>query len=126
MPARLAVRVNLVNMVILLTVSFAILLSLAVLAANPFEVEADPFSTVPGVGPPWYLLAPFAELELAAGFVPRWLAGSLLFMIIMSVLTLPFWHRPGSRRRSRYVELALGSLFVLAWLLLSLYGARVS
>jgi quinol-cytochrome oxidoreductase complex cytochrome b subunit len=126
LPARLAVRVHFINMVILLTVSFAILLSLAVLATTPFEVEADPFSTVPGVGPPWYLLAPFAVLELGARIAPRWVAGSLLFLITMSVLTLPFWYRPGSSRRSRYLGLALGGLFVFAWLLLSLYGARVA
>lgn len=125
LPARVAFRVNFVNMVILLTVAFAILLSLAVLAATPFELEADPFSTIPGIGPPWYLLAPFAVLELSAGIVPRWVAGTFLFVVTMMVLALPFWYQPGSER-SRRLGLLLGGLFVLAWLFLSWYGARVA
>jgi len=125
LPARLAFRVNFVNMAILLTVAFAVLLSLAVLAATPFEAAADPFSTVPGVGPPWYLLAPFALLELSSGIVPRWVAGSILFVITLAILTLPFWYR-SQTKRSRRLGLILGGLFVLAWVALSWYGAQVA
>lgn len=125
LPARLAFRVNLVNMVILLTMAFAVLLSLAVLAASPFEAEADPFSTVPGVGPPWYLMAPFAVLELSAGIVPRWTAGTLLFLITMMILTLPFWYRSRTER-SRRLGLVLGTLFIIVWVALSWYGAQIA
>lgn len=125
LPARLAFRVNLVNMVILLTIAFAVLLSLAILVATPFEAEADPFATVPGVGPPWYLLAPFAMLELSAGIVPRWVTGSLLFVITIMILTVPFWFRSRTER-SRRLGLILGGLFIVAWVALSWYGAQVA
>lgn len=125
LPGRIAFRVNLLNMMILLTVAFAILLTLAILVPTDFGAAADPFRTVPGVGPPWYLLAPFAVLELAAGIVPRWLAGSFLFVVTLGVIGLPFWYRPPADRRP-YLAVALGVVAVLLWLLLSWYGARLA
>jgi len=126
LPGRTAFKVNFVNLVILLTVAFAILLTLAVLVSVPFEEKADPFATVPGVGPPWYLLAPFAILELGSTFLPRWVAGTFLFLLTMAVLTLPLWYQPKAEGiRGRNVSFILGALGVILWILLTWYGAQV-
>lgn len=124
LPGRIAFRINFLNMVILLTIAFAVLLTLAILVPTGFQSVADPFRTVPGVGPPWYLLAPFAVLELTAGVVPRWLAGTLLFLSTLVVVGVPFWYRPATGRRPLPAFL-LGAVVVLLWLLLTWYGARV-
>jgi quinol-cytochrome oxidoreductase complex cytochrome b subunit len=125
LPGRLAFRVNFVNMAILLALAFAVLLSLAVLAATPFEAQADPFSTVPGVGPPWYLMAPFGLLELTSGIVPRWLTGLFLFLVTLAVLTVPFWLRPRTEAMAK-AGMMLGVVFIILWLALSWYGVRVA
>jgi quinol-cytochrome oxidoreductase complex cytochrome b subunit len=125
LPGRTAFKVNFVNMVILLTAAFAVLLSFAIVVAEPFEAEADPFDTVPGIGPPWYLLAPFAVLELGGTFLPRWIPGIFLFLLTMSVLSLPFWYQPKEEGRPRSLSYVIGALAVAVWLLLTWYGAQV-
>lgn len=126
LPGRTAFKVNFINMVILLTVAFAFLLSLSLLVSVPFLDQADPFATVPGVGPPWYLLAPFAILELGSAFLPRWIAGTFLFVLTIAVLALPFWYQPkGETPRDRNVSYILGALGVILWLALTWYGAQV-
>ncbi len=124
--AKHAFRIHLVNLAIILTILFGLLVSLAVLAPLPFEQKADPYSTVPGVGPPWYLLAPFGFLEWTAGVLPQWLAGSLLFLAFTTFLIVPFLDRSKPGSRGRLVALTVAGLIVLAWIAFTIYGARVA
>jgi quinol-cytochrome oxidoreductase complex cytochrome b subunit len=117
---------HLLNLAILLVVLFGVLVSLAVLTPVPFNPAADPYSTLPGVGPPWYLLAPFGFLEWTAGLVPRWVAGSVLFLAFTALIVLPFWDRSQPRSAARRVIWGLALLILLGWVALTLYGARVA
>lgn len=118
-------RRHLVNMAILFVVTFGLVVSLAMLAPITYEPEADPFSTVPGVGPPWYLLAPFGFLELTSGVLPQWLAGLLLFGGFTVFLAVPFVDRPRARPGSRWLVLSVAAVVAALWIALSFYGARV-
>ena len=116
-------------MAILLVLVFGLLVSLAVLAPITYPPPADPYSTVPGVGPPWYLLAPFGFLELTAGVVPQWGAGLVLFIAYVVFLAVPFLIRrqptPESERSGADPwVLGIAIAVVAAWIALTLYGAR--
>lgn len=124
--------VHIVNLAILLTLIFGLVVSLAVLVPAPFEAEADPFSTPVGAKPPWYLLAPFGFLEWSTAVLPSWLAGSLLFIAFAAFVALPFLDKrsqergglqQGTRKRVRTV---LVVAFLIAWIAFTLYGARVA
>ena len=119
-------RRHLVNMAILFVVTFGLVVSLAMLVPIAYEPAADPFSTVPGVGPPWYLLAPFGFLELTSGVLPQWLAGLLLFVGFTAFLAVPFVDRSRERPGSRWLVLGVAAVVAALWILLSLYGARVA
>lgn len=122
---RVAIRDHLTHLAIYLVLVIGLLVTLAVLAPISFESRADPFATVPGAQPPWYLLAPFGFLELTAGVLPRWLAGLLLFLAFGGFLAVPFLDR--SRRPGAHpLALAAGALALALWLLLTVYGARVA
>ena len=121
----MAVRGHLYNLGIALAVLFGLLGTLAVLAPHPFRAPADPYATLTGVGPPWYLLAPFGFVEWASGLLPRLLSGSLLFVLFGIFLCWPFLDQGDSARR-RVVNWAIGALVVVAWILFTLYGARVA
>jgi quinol-cytochrome oxidoreductase complex cytochrome b subunit len=120
------VRTHLLNQAILFTVLLGVLVSLAVLVPTPLGDAADPYATVPGVGPPWYLLAPFGFLELTSGFLPTRVAGSVLFVGFTAFVLLPLI--PGFRGESKNRLLIL--IFVAAllaiWVSLTIYGARVA
>ena len=120
------VRTHLLNQAILLTVLMGVLVSLAVLVPVPLGDAADPYATVPGVGPPWYLLAPFGFLELTAAFLPTWLAGSVLFLGFSAFLLLPFV--PGIRTESntRLLTFLVVAVLLAIWVSLTIYGARVA
>ena len=123
----LLLRRHLVNLTILFVLVFGLLVSLAILAPIAYEPEADPFTTVPGVGPPWYLLAPFAFLELTAPFLPQWVAGLLLFLGFVAFLFLPFLDRSREERPASRVLVAGIAIVVMSlWILLTVYGARVA
>jgi ubiquinol-cytochrome c reductase cytochrome b subunit len=119
-------RRHLIGLAIVLTVVFGLLVSLAILAAVPFQPEADPYSTVPGVRPPWYLLAPFGFLEWSGKLLPQWLAGALLFIGFSLFLVPPLPGRRKEGRGGRALVLALAALAFIAWVVFSLYGARMA
>ena len=119
-------RSQLLTMAIVLTLVFGLLVTLAVIAPKPFEREADPFATVPGVGPPWYLLAPFGFLEWMPRFVPQWIAGLILFLAFSFFLAVPFLDRSAKGSMGRWVALTVGVLIMVAWLVFTIYGARVA
>lgn len=121
-----AVPIHLVNLAILLTLIFGLVVSLAVLVPAPFEAEADPFSTPMGAQPPWYLLAPFGFLEWSTTVLPLWLSGSLLFLAFAAFVALPFMDRRSGERRGRRFRSALVVVFLIAWIAFTLYGARVA
>ncbi len=123
-PGDSASRLHLANIAILLHVALGVLISLAVLATIPFDPPADPTVTVPGIGPPWYLLAPFGFLEWTANVLPRWAGGLVLFLGFALFVSLPSWDR--SPKRSRTMSALLASVFLVLWLALSWYGARVA
>jgi len=120
-------RRHAVNLAILLVVILGVLVSLAILTPTTYEPEADPFSTVPGLGPAWYLLAPFGFLELTSPFLPQWLAGLLLFLAFVVFLVLPFIRRRGRPVESGAdpVSLVVTLVLLVVWLALTFYGAQV-
>ena len=117
-----SIRINLLNLAILLTVLLGVVVSAAVLAPKPFEAAADPYATVPGIGPPWYLLAPFGLLEWASRFLPRWAAGGLLLFGTLAFLAVPLLDRSSSRRRVRPVALVIAIVLLAAWTALTFFG----
>ncbi len=120
-----AIRSHLLNLAITLALLFGLLVSLAVLTPSPFLAEADPYATLPGVGPPWYLLAPFGFLEWTSGVLPRWLAGGLLFLGFTAFLVTPFLDRSRPGSRGRAMAYVIGLAIFIAWIALTIYGARV-
>ena len=120
------VRIHLLNQAILFTILLGILVSLAVLIPFPLGDAADPYLTVPGVGPPWYLLAPFGFMELTAPFLPTWIGGTILFLTFSAFVLLPFL--PGFREgtRSRGLSWVIVAALLTVWVLLTIYGARVA
>jgi len=120
-------RTHVTDLAILLVLIFGFLVTLAVLVPVPFGGEADPYTTLPGVGPPWYLLAPFGLLELTPQAIPRQIPGAILLLAAVAFLALPFLHSPDSSPSPRGRRLLLGGgvLVLVVWFLLSLYGARV-
>lgn len=117
-------RAHLYNLAILITVMFAVLVTLAVLLPAPFRGEADPFATPAGVRPPWYLLGAYGFLEMLPGTVPRRLGGSILAALLALFACLPFLDRApaaggGARLRAGRI---LGLALFAAWIACSLYG----
>ena len=125
-PGRLQFRLHLANLAILLTLLIGAVVTLAVLVPVPFVGAADPYSTPVGVGPPWYLLAFFGFIEWTAGVLPQWLAGLLVFLGVSAFVVLPFFDRTRPGSPGRRLALAGLALLVVAWLLLSFYGASVA
>jgi len=119
-------RNQLLTLAIILTLVFGLLVTLAVVAPKPFYREADPFATVPGIGPPWYLLAPFGFFEWMPDFVPQWFAGLILFLAFTVFLVMPFLHRSPKGTTGRRIALTLGLLVMVIWVVFSVYGARVA
>ncbi len=124
---RAVLRTHVTDLAILLVLLLGLVITLAVLVPVPFGGEADPYTTLPGVGPPWYLLAPFGLLELTPRAVPRQIPGAILLLVTVATLALPFFHIPDSSpsARGRRLMLGGGALVLIVWFLLSLYGARV-
>lgn len=124
-PGRTALRRQLANLAMILVLLFGLLASLAVLAPSPLLAEADPFKTLPGIGPPWYLLAPFGFLEWSSGLLPRWAARFLLFVGFTAFVFLPFLDR-SAREPRRRLTWALALLGLALWITFTIYGMGVA
>jgi quinol-cytochrome oxidoreductase complex cytochrome b subunit len=122
---KIAPRRYVFNLAIALALLFGVIGTLAVLFPNPFGPPADPYVTPSGIGPPWYLLAPFGFIEWASAFLPRFVAGGVLFVFFLVFIAWPFFDRT-TGPRSRTMRIVIGSLVVLAWLAFTFYGARVA
>ena len=125
-PGRVQFRLHIANLAIILTLLVGVVVTLAVLIPVPFPGPADPYSTPAGVGPPWYLLACFGFLEWTAGVLPQWLAGLLLFIAVSAFVLAPFLDRTRPGSLGRRLSLVGAALLLVAWLLLTVYGARVA
>ncbi len=127
-PGRRALRAHLATMAIIFVLLLGVLMTFAVLVPVPFESKADPFSTPPGIDPPWYLLAPFGLLEMTAGFLPRWIVGLAMLAAAIATVALPFLHRPRPEEaeRRRPLVWVVAALMVVLWVLLTLYGAQAA
>jgi quinol-cytochrome oxidoreductase complex cytochrome b subunit len=114
-------RDHLYSMATLTVLLFAVLVTLATLLPFRFFAAADPYTTPGGVGPPWYMLAPYLLLQHLP--VPSWLSGLVLLAAAFAVLLLPIWLRddedPATRRRFRLA----GAAVLAVWLVLSVLGA---
>jgi quinol-cytochrome oxidoreductase complex cytochrome b subunit len=122
---RTVLRRHFFNLAIALAALFGIIGTLAVLVPHPFGIPADVYATPTGIGPPWYLLAPFGFLEWASGPLPRFLSGGILFLLFVVFVAWPFIDRGDSARR-RTFNWIIGAAVLTAWIILSLYGARVA
>ncbi len=119
-------RSHLLSLVIVALLLFAGLVTMAVLSPLPFHEAADPLRTPASTAPPWYMLAPHAILELGPGFIPRMLRGSIILLMQIAMLSIPFLigrrQQPaGSRWGVRLIVAALG----LIWLALTVTGAVI-
>ena len=119
-------RLHLANLAIVLTLLVGLVVTLAVLLPVPFPGAADPYTTPPGVGPPWYLLACFGFLEWSSSVLPQWLAGLLLFAGVCAFVLLPFVDRTRAGGLGRRLWIVAAILLATFWLLLTVYGARVA
>jgi quinol-cytochrome oxidoreductase complex cytochrome b subunit len=109
-----------VAMIIVLTV--AVLMTLAVLLPVPFPCAADPYATLPAIELPWYLLAPASLLVLTRGVVPSAAIGGVFVLVALGLVALPFVDR--TRQAARWQRFLMAAL-VIAWLLLTFYGFEV-
>jgi quinol-cytochrome oxidoreductase complex cytochrome b subunit len=114
-------RNHLYTTLILTVLAFGVLVSLAVLVPFPFLSEADPYTTPVGMVPPWYLLAPFAVLELAP--IPAWLSGLLLIAVSLFVILFPLWLKGEATAAGLKRARLIGSAVVLIWIVLIAVGA---
>ena len=102
------------------------LITLGILAPRGLSPAADPYTTLPGVHPPWYLLAPFGFYELTAAWLPRWAAGAVLLVATSMFVLVPFWTRSLERRNARFLLTSLAVFAAVVWLALTIYGTRVA
>jgi quinol-cytochrome oxidoreductase complex cytochrome b subunit len=124
--AGIGFREHLANLAILLTVLVGLLVTLGILDPQRLPAAADPYTTLPGAHPPWYLLAPFGLLELTSTWLPRWAAGTILLLATAVFVLVPFVFRSIESQRSRRLLTLLGGLGLVVWLALTLYGARIA
>jgi quinol-cytochrome oxidoreductase complex cytochrome b subunit len=113
-------RDHLFGMLVITILMFGALVTLAVLLPAPFLTQADPYSTPGGIGPAWYLLAPWFLVQKMPG--PAWLWGFVALVFGLAVLLLPWWLRadaPEDKWRVRTTGLAI----LGAWLALTVAGA---
>ncbi len=114
---------HLADLATMLFLIFGVILTLAVLAPAAVQVEADPFSSPPGIHPPWYLLPAYGLIET----LPAGLGGGLISAGLLCFLALPFLDRnPGQSpgRRPLGLLLLTALLVALAWFGYTGYALR--
>ena len=118
-------RLHTINLAILLVIIVGLLVTMSVFLPTKFESVVDPYQTVPGIGPPWYLLASYGYFELTAPYLPSWVAGAVPLAGVLLALALPFWDRSKKGEGGRRLILTLGVLALIAWVALTFYGVEV-
>jgi ubiquinol-cytochrome c reductase cytochrome b subunit len=119
-------RAHLINLLIALLFLFGGIVTVAVLVPMSFHGAADPLQTPSRMGPPWYLLAPYAVLELGPGSIPRVLRGVLILVIALVLLGMPFLARGGPERHPTLVSRLAVVLVLVAWGVLTYLGAALA
>jgi len=109
--------------VIISLVIFLILLALVAWVGTPLEARADPTASDYIPRPEWYFLFLFELLKLFPGNL-EWLGVIVVpLVLILAILLLPFYSHERSRRlEKRPVTLGVGTLFVLAVVILTFAG----
>ena len=98
---------------------FGVILTLGALFPRPFWAKADPFTSLPGAKPPWYLTPAYALTEL----LPRWFAGLVLLGAALGLIFLPFLEKGPSRKLSeRPVAVGAAALIGIAVIILAVVG----
>jgi len=109
------------NLLILLVLLTAGLVTLATLLPFRFHGPADPYSTPANTRPPWYLLSPFPLVQLLRA--PEWVAGLVLLLSGLVVPILPLWAARHPRRLSDQGLRRLGIVLLSLWAVFTVLGA---
>ncbi len=80
---------HLLNLLTILLLLSGTILTLAILAPAVFQNRADPFTSPPGILPPWYLLPAYGLVEI----LPNGMGGILLLLALLTFLGVPFLDR---------------------------------
>jgi quinol-cytochrome oxidoreductase complex cytochrome b subunit len=123
-PGRaVTLRDHVYSTLVLVVLTFGALVTLAVLAPFRFRAAADPYITLSGARPPWYMLAPYWLMQRAP--LPAWLTGLVMVVLAFAVLLLPLWLRDrGTAATVKHARL-LGIIVLALWLGFSVLGALV-
>jgi quinol-cytochrome oxidoreductase complex cytochrome b subunit len=112
---------HLFQLLVLILLLFGVILTLGTVFPSSFSAKADPFSSLAGIGPPWYLTPTYGLVEL----LPRWLAGVVIILILIGVIGLPFIERaPYQQIRKRPILAGAAAAFCLLVLVLTFIGYR--
>ena len=109
------------DMLLMVLLLFAALVTLSILVPFRFSGAADPYSTPSGARPPWYMYATYAVIQRAPA-VP-WLAGGIMLAFAFGLLLLPWWAPRVTQRLPEARLRIAGLLIFVAWLGLSVLGA---
>ncbi|HEX4935528.1 MAG TPA: hypothetical protein VFV33_20245, partial [Gemmatimonadaceae bacterium] len=121
-PPTTTFRRHFANLVMIMLLLSAGMVTLATLFPFRFEGAADPYSTPKGVQPPWYMVAHYTLFMLP---VPRWIPGLFILFVSISLPFLPAIVRAlGSRVDERRLRMAGVAIFVV-WVTLSVVGRFV-
>jgi ubiquinol-cytochrome c reductase cytochrome b subunit len=115
-------RKHVSDLMIIMLLLFAGLVTLATLVPFRFHGAADPYITPKGIRPPWYMLALYATFQVP---LPKWIPGFFALVLSFAVPFLPaVLKATGDRldeKRLRMVGLAAFAL----WAVLTVVGAVV-
>ena len=121
-PPTTTFRKHVSDLMIIMLLLFAGLVTLATLVPFHFRGAADPYATPKGVRPPWYILALYATQQVP---LPKWIAGLLALLVSFSIPFLPALLRvTGDRLDERRLRNAGLAVFAL-WFALSIVGVVV-
>jgi len=118
-PRTTTFRKHLTDLVIIMLLLFAGLVTVSTLLPFHFHGAADPYATPKGVQPPWYMLALYAADQLP---VPGWIPGLLALVVCVAIPFLPeLLKRTGDRLDERRLRIA-GVAVLVVWVILSIMG----
>jgi quinol-cytochrome oxidoreductase complex cytochrome b subunit len=115
-------RRHLAEVAMVAVIAVTVLITLALLWPQSFPPAADPYTTLPTVRLPWYLLAATGLSWLSGGVLTPAAAGGLLLLPAAALLLLPFVGRAAIGRPQR---LTLAAVLAFAWVALTTLGLVV-
>ena len=112
---------HILQLLVLFLLVFGVILTLGTIFPAPFWLKADPFTSLTGARPPWYLMPAYAMLEL----LPHWFAGTLVLAGLLLLILLPFLERsPHRELKKRPVVAGLAAALCLLAIVLTYLGYR--